>query len=125
MDTHAEDDPEFKHWPPHCIAGTQGRQKPAALLLNGQIMVEKHKIDLFSDSGLQHVLDELSADRYVVYGVVTEYCIASALEGLRRTGKPVELVTDAIQAIDETAGTRVLAEFTSRGGRLTSYAEFR
>lgn len=139
MDAHAEDDPEFRVWPPHCIAGTQGQQKPAALLLDRravipstpgdypmdgaqQIIVEKHKIDVFSDSNLSRVLEMLNADRYVVYGVVTEYCVTSALAGLRATGKPVELVTDAIQSIDEAAAARVLADFTSAGGRLSSVA---
>jgi nicotinamidase/pyrazinamidase len=115
MDTHSEDDPEFKDWPPHCVIGTQGQQKPAALRAH-QIIVEKHKIDIFSDSDLWGVLNSLNADRYVVYGVVTEYCIASALAGLRKTGKPIDLVTDAIQSIDEAAAARMLAEFTAAGG---------
>ncbi len=122
MDAHAEDDLEFRVWPPHCIAGTQGQQKPAALMLKGaqQIIVEKRTIDVFSETNLSRVLESLNGDRYVVYGVVTEYCVASALAGLRATGKPIELVKDAIQHIDEAAAARVLADFTSAGGRLTS-----
>src|SRR5512139_255212 len=27
VDAHAEDDPEFKTWPPHCIKGTFGQRK--------------------------------------------------------------------------------------------------
>ena len=33
MDAHTENDPEFREWPPHCVAGTAGQQKPAATLL--------------------------------------------------------------------------------------------
>src|ERR1700685_2510519 len=39
MDAHAEDDPEFKAWPPHCVVGTAGQQKPAATLLERRIVV--------------------------------------------------------------------------------------
>ncbi len=137
MDAHAEDDPEFRNWPPHCVAGTQGQQKPAALLLERravipsvagdysiegaqQIIVEKQALDLFTNPNVPRLLKSLDADRYVVYGVVTEICVAHALRGLRKTGKPIELVTDAIQSIDSTAAERVLAEFTASGGRLSS-----
>jgi len=140
MDAHTEDDPEFKDWPPHCIAGEQGQRKPAELLLERrvvvpadpadvridgaqQIIVEKRKLDLFSNPNLPRLLEELGADSYVVYGVVTEYCVACALMGLQATGKPVTLVTDAIRSINEEAAARVLAEFTSAGGRLLTAAE--
>ncbi|MGE5569877.1 MAG: cysteine hydrolase family protein [Rhodospirillales bacterium] len=140
MDAHTEDDPEFKDWHPHCIAGEQGQRKPAELLLerrvvvppvpadvriNGaqQIIVEKRKLDLFSNPNLPRLLEELGADSYVVYGVVTEYCVACALRGLQATNKPVTLITDAIRSIDEGAAARVLAEFTSAGGRLLTAAE--
>ena len=32
MCTHSEDDPEFKVYPHHCVAGTTGQQKPQILL---------------------------------------------------------------------------------------------
>ena len=58
----------------------------------------------------------------MIYGVVTEYCVRCAVTGLLRTGKVVELVTDAIQSLDAAAARRTLAEFTSAGGRLTTVA---
>ena len=39
MDAHAEDDPEFQTWPPHCVAGTLGQQKPAVTLLEKRIVI--------------------------------------------------------------------------------------
>ena len=67
MDAHTEDDPEFREWPPHCVAGTAGQQKPAATLLEPrtvirnarqtlgdfdlkdarQILLEKQSVDCF------------------------------------------------------------------------------
>ncbi len=139
-DAHAEDDPEFRDWPPHCVAGTAGQQKPCTLLLDGrvvvptapgrydiagarQIILEKQVLDLFGNPNLPGLLEALGADRYVVYGVVTEYCVRCALEGLVKTGRQVEVVTDAIQALDAEAGRRTLEAFTAAGGRLTTAAE--
>jgi len=38
-DAHAEDDPEFAVWPPHCIAGTWGQHKAEATLLDDRIVI--------------------------------------------------------------------------------------
>jgi len=139
-DAHAENDPEFRDWPAHCVVDTPGQQKPAQTLLDErvvipttpgeysidgaeQIILEKQELDLFSNPNLPGLLERLNADRYAVYGVVTEYCVRCALLGLLATGKPVELVTDAIQSLDAEAARRTLAEFASGGGRLTTVAE--
>ena len=87
-----------------------------------QIIVEKQTLDVFANPNLPALLAQLNADRYVVYGVVTEYCVRCALMGLVATGKRVEVVTDAIQSLDEGAARRTLEEFTAAGGRLTTAA---
>ena len=139
MDAHAENDPEFAHWPPHCIAGTHGQHKPAVTLLerrvvvpnvagapevNGaaQIVIEKQSLDCFAARNLNAILDRLGAARYVVYGVVTEICVKIAALGLLRTGRRVELVTDAIKELDPAAAARFQAEFTAAGGVLAMRA---
>ena len=65
------------------------------------------------------MLDRFAAERYVVYGVVTEVCVKLAAFGLLETGKRVEIVTDAICALNEEAGAKTLAEFSAAGGHLT------
>ncbi len=62
-------------------------------------------------------------DRYVVYGVVTEICVRLCAFGLLKTGKRVEIVTDAVKALDESAASKMLSEFTSAGGFLTTAAD--
>ncbi|MGO9097069.1 MAG: cysteine hydrolase family protein [Bryobacteraceae bacterium] len=140
MDAHAEDDPEFQEWPPHCVAGTQGQRKPADLLLERratipttpgdyaiegaqQIIVEKQTLDVFANPNLPRLLERLNAERYVVYGVATEYCIRCAITGLLKTGKRVELVGDGIRGIDPAGAERTLGEFAAAGGRITTLAE--
>ena len=121
VDAHAEDDIEFRAWPPHCIAGTLGQRKPAATLVGGsQIIFEKTTTNAFLNPRLLPLLAELGADRYVVYGVVTEICVRFAALGLLATGKPVEVVTDAVESLSPDAASAFYAEFTARGGRLLS-----
>ncbi len=134
MDAHSEDDPEFRDWPHHCIVDTLGQQKPASTLLekrvivpnspcsltlNDQILLEKQTFSALSNVNFARLLDHFSADRYVVYGVVTEVCVKMAAFGLLETGKRVEIVTDAIRSLKEDDGAKVLADFTAAGGHLT------
>jgi nicotinamidase/pyrazinamidase len=131
-DAHTEDDAEFKIWKPHCVAGTVGQHKcvatvlpqqtvlDASLTLGAQMIVEKQKLDCFTNPNLRPLLTKLAADRYVVYGVVSEYCVKCAAFGLLETGARVELVADAIQTLDPAAERGLIAEFKKRGGHLTS-----
>ena len=135
MCRHSEDDPEFRIYPHHCVAGTLGQQKPSSLLLEKrsvvparvdgatQLILEKQELDCFSNPHLLPLLQELNADRYVVYGVVTEICVRLAAMGLLKTGRPVEIVTDAVKALDEPAAQKMFAEFIAAGGRLTTAAQ--
>jgi len=125
VDAHAENDPEFAVWPPHCVAGTWGQHKAQATLVDNasQIIVEKQTVDVFLSPNLVRVVEELNADRYVVYGVVTEICVLSAVRGLLRTGKPVTVVTDAVEALTAEASVRALEEVRAGGGTLATVAE--
>jgi nicotinamidase/pyrazinamidase len=134
MDAHSEDDPEFQIYPHHCVVGTTGQHKPAITLLDEratvpapgdgarQLILEKQRLDCFSSPHLNPLLGRLNADRYVVYGVVTEICVRFAAFGLLKSGKPVEIVTDAVKALDEQKARQMFTEFTKAGGRLTTSA---
>jgi nicotinamidase/pyrazinamidase len=137
MDAHTENDPEFRDWPPHCIAGTPGQRKPPSTLLDKrvvvpntpglpetagyqQILLEKQALDCFTNMNLPALLDRLGAERCIVYGVVTEICVKFAAFGLLKTGRHVELVSDAIKELDPAANTKMLADFTAAAGTLTT-----
>lgn len=142
-DAHDENDPEFLTWPPHCIVGTVGQLKPASTLLdrrsrihakkNGgldavdltapQILLEKQRLDCFTNPLLEDVLQRIGAGRFVVYGVVTEICVRFAAFGLLKTGKRVELVKDAVQSLKAEDAGAMLQEFVAAGGALTTVAE--
>lgn len=136
-DAHSENDPEFEAWKPHCVLGTVGQQKCAVTLAtphpgilssvsrahephHSQIVVEKQFTDCFTNPNLAPLLKHLRADRYVVYGVVSEICVRFAAFGLLQTGARVELVTDAIRHLDSTAYQKMIADFTAESGMLTT-----
>jgi nicotinamidase/pyrazinamidase len=140
MDAHTENDPEFKVWPPHCVAGTAGQLKPAATMVDTplvippypielrvegarQIVFEKRQLDPFRNPNMPALLEALRADEYVVYGVVTEYCVRYAAMGLLGIGKRVTLLTDAVETLGREDSERTLQEFTGRGGRLATAGE--
>lgn len=137
MDAHTENDPEFQIWPHHCVAGTTGQQKPACTLLEKrlvvpnspcaepigrvqQVLLEKQKLDCFTNFNLLRLLEESGIERCVVYGVVTEICVKIAALGLLKTGRRVELVADAVRELSEEESKKTISEFTGLGGRLTS-----
>lgn len=141
-DAHAEDDPEFKSWKPHCVAETAGQLKIAATLqakplvlttaegaldwvadrvgAPGQIIVEKQQLDCFTNPNLRPLLDLLQAERFVVYGVVSELCVQFAAFGLLQTGARVEVVTDAVKSLASNAEREMLERFVAHGGVLTA-----
>jgi nicotinamidase/pyrazinamidase len=119
VDAHLENDGEFAAWPAHCVAGTLGQRKPESTMV-GQIVLNKRSVDCFTVAELPGMLDQMGAERCVVYGVVTEICVKHALFGLLKTGRSVELVTDAVKRLDEGAAAQMIGEFTARGGKLTS-----
>ena len=143
-DAHSEDDPEFKIWKPHCVVGTVGQQKVAATMLSkplvlttdedalkpiahqigatAQVIVEKQMLDCFTNANLRPMLELLQADRYVVYGVVSEYCVQCAAFGLLQTGARVELLTDAVKSLNADAEAAMFKRFESEGGFLTTVA---
>jgi nicotinamidase/pyrazinamidase len=125
MCKHSEDDPEFHAYPHHCVVDTVGQRKPCVTLIEKcepprQVILEKQVLDCFSNPRLQPLLSELGAERCIVYGVVTEICVRLAAFGLLKTGRRVEIVTDAVQALDEKAAHRMFTEFSASGGRLTT-----
>ena len=119
---HREDDPEFQHWPPHCVRGTVGQQKPQSLMV-GQHVFEKQSTDLFASPDAESMIANMGAGHFTIYGVVTEICVLAAAFGLLRRDYQVTVVSDAIQALDHTAAERFLAELRERGGHVASSNE--
>jgi len=141
-DAHTENDAEFKTWKPHCVTGTVGQHKAGATSLGtplvlsteagafeavhalvgdaSQILIEKQSLDCFTNRNLAPLLDAVRAQRYLVYGVVTELCVQCAALGLLKTGAMVEVVTDAVKSLDNDKERAMLERFQAQGGVLTT-----
>jgi len=140
-DFHPPDDPEFKHFPPHCLKGTPGAELlpealadkvvrienlPSAKLPDDlspyqQIILEKQTLDVFQTLHADELVQRLGdKPEYVVFGVVTEYCVACAVKGLLERKRRVAVVRDAIQTLSTGAGEESLAEFQQLGARLVT-----
>ena len=140
---HSENDPEFETFPPHCIRGTAGAeivsegtlgsfrviandpkgQLPADILNGPQIVIEKQMLDVFSNPRTAEIVEQLGDAGYVVFGVVTEYCVQCAAKGLLARGRQVAIVKDAIEALKPEEGRRVLEGLQAQGAKLISTDE--
>jgi nicotinamidase/pyrazinamidase len=133
---HTKDDPEFKIFPPHCIKGTSGSvyvpeamtekvvtvpNEPTATLPQDlsqyqQIHLEKQTLDIFESRHADELVKRLGdAAEFVVFGVVTEYCVRLAAKGLLKRGHRVDVVKDAIETLKAEDGERTIAELESLG----------
>jgi len=141
---HELDDPEFAQFPPHCIRGSAGAKlvpealaeksvtipnEPAAKLPDDlsqyqQIILEKQTLDIFESRHAESLLARLPRDaEFIVFGVVTEYCVRFAAKGLLERGRRVSVVWDAIETLDAKESRRTLKELTALGARLISTDE--
>jgi nicotinamidase/pyrazinamidase len=141
---HAVNDPEFATFPSHCIRGTEGacivpegltkdcliipnREKlplPADLFDHAQIVIEKQALDVFSNPHTNEIVERLGPEvTYVVFGVVTEYCVHFAAKGLLDRGRRVFVVEDAIETLKAEESERALGELKAMGAQLITTDE--
>ena len=141
---HTKDDPEFQTFPPHCIKGTRGSayvpealtdkvvtipNDPAAELPQDlsqyqQIHLEKQTLDIFESRHADDLVKRLGGDaEFVVFGVVTEYCVRLAAKGLLERGHRVSVVKDAIETLKAEDGQRTVAELQALGAEFITTAQ--
>ncbi len=138
---HPANDPEFKQFPPHCLKGTAGAEfvpealaekfvrvendvnakLPEDLSKYQQIILEKQTLDIFESRHADELVERLGkAAEFVVFGVVTEYCVSLAVKGLLKRKRQVAVVRDAIETLAPEVGNKTLAELQSLGARLVT-----
>lgn len=138
---HTKDDPEFATFPPHCIKGTSGAAfvpealtgkvvtvpndlraaVPRDLSSYQQVLLEKQTLDIFQSRHADELLDRLDGDaEFVVFGVVTEYCVQLAAKGLLERGRRVSVVRDAIETLKAQDGNRTISELQTLGAKFIS-----
>jgi nicotinamidase/pyrazinamidase len=138
-DFHTPNDPEFKIFPPHCVKGTPGAELvpeaitekvarvpnepdtkiPEDLSPYQQILLEKQTLSIFESRHADELVRKLGDHaEFVVFGVVTEYCVGFAVKGLIERGRRVAVVQDAIETLNKEEGEKAIAEFQRMGARM-------
>jgi nicotinamidase/pyrazinamidase len=141
---HPANDPEFSQFPPHCLKGTPGAEfVPEAVAENfirvendvnaklpedpfkyQQIILEKQTLDVFETRHAGALVDRLGdSAEFVVFGVVTEFCVSCAVKGLLKRNRRVAVVRDAIETLAPEIGNKTLAALQSLGARLVTTDE--
>ena len=118
MDAHTENDPEFKAWPHHCVAGTLGQRKPEMTIVPGMHILTKQSVNCFTNPEMDAMLREGEFTHAVVYGVVTEICVMHAVNGLLDRDLNVEIRSDAIKELDTISAAKFLIDVRDRGGTI-------
>jgi nicotinamidase/pyrazinamidase len=140
-DFHTPNDPEFKVFPPHCVKDTPGSElvpeaiadsvarvpnEPDAKLPDDlsryqQILLEKQTLNIFESRHADELVEKLGNQaEFVVFGVVSEYCVSFAVKGLLERGRRVAVVTDAVETLKKEEGEKTVAELVRLGARLTT-----
>lgn len=106
-----------------------------------QILLEKNTLDVFDNPNAGALLAWVNMEsahsqssgettggtdagpNFLVFGVVTEYCVLRAADGLLRRGFGVSMVEDTIQSLDEKKGREILDDLQSRGAQLITTHE--
>jgi nicotinamidase/pyrazinamidase len=143
---HTKDDPEFKTFPPHCIKGTPGSafvpealtekvvtvpneptaRLPQDLFAYQQILLEKQTLDIFESRHAGELVKRFEDDtEFVVFGVVTEYCVRFAAKGLLERGRRVSVVRDAIETLKAEDAQRTVAELQALGAKVITTEQAR
>jgi nicotinamidase/pyrazinamidase len=141
---HPADDPEFQTFPPHCVKGTPGADfvpeaitaqhvrvsnEPGSSLpqdfhQRSQIILEKQTLDIFESRHAHAMVEGFHRDaEYIVFGVVTEYCVRLAAKGLLERGRKVSVVSDAIETLNREAGDKTISELKTLGANLVTTRE--
>lgn len=100
-DSHAEDDPEFKMFPRHCVAGTDEAEIIDELRdIPGEVII-KSGISAFYGTRLDGILEDIKPGKVVVVGVCTDICVRYTVAGLRFRGFQVEVPADCVASFDK------------------------
>jgi nicotinamidase/pyrazinamidase len=138
---HSPEDPEFEMFPPHCVKGTTGAELvpealtakvarvandptaklPPDLKKYQQILLEKQTLNIFESRHADALVQQLgNRAEFVVFGVVTEYCVSFAAKGLLQRKRKVAVVEDAIATLKPEEGQKAMAELQGLGARFTT-----
>lgn len=139
QDWHPEHTPHFQRdggiWPVHCVEDTPGAAfHPDLLVADHEVVRKGHDgRDGYSgfsvrdplsgergDTLLHEMLVANGIERLVICGLATDYCVVETVLDARMLGYPVEVLTDAVRAVELQPGdgAAALARMRESGAEL-------
>ena len=139
QDWHPESTPHFAKdggiWPVHCVAGTWGAELHPDVDVEAAVAAPRVRKGANGEDGysgftmrdpttgettqteLEGLLRETGAERVVVCGLATDYCVAATALDARRLGFETAVLVDAIRPVDLEAGDgdRAIEQMTAAG----------
>lgn len=119
-------------WPPHCVAGSSGAAFSERLGLPSTVRIvskatspDKDAYSGFSGTDLGAQLLAQDKSRLFIGGLATDYCVLNTVKDALSLGFKVELLLDAIRAVDVRAGDGQAAidEMIRLGAEPVRYAD--
>jgi nicotinamidase/pyrazinamidase len=111
-------------WPAHCVADSEGAAFAPGLALPSDARViskatrrEADAYSGFAGTDLDDRLRRAGVNRLFVGGLATDYCVLNTVKDALGLGYRVQLLTDAIRAVDARPGdgARAMAEMLAAG----------
>lgn len=110
-DSHAPDDPEFRYWPPHSVAGSEGAQVVEGLSpLPGEFVVEKTTLSPFYKTRLHSILQKARVTDVTITGCVTEICVLFCVFEAMSRGYRVTVPKDCVAGLTPAASNCAIDE---------------
>ncbi|QIW23446.1 cysteine hydrolase [Sulfolobus sp. S-194] len=102
QDWHMKDDPEFKIWGEHALAGTWGAEIVEELKPEkDDFIIKKYRYDAFFETPLDYILRVKGIRNIVVTGTVANICVLHTAGSAALRWYNVVMVKDGISAITE------------------------
>lgn len=134
VDAHLVTDEEMKVWPLHCLIGTDGQKKlpetllprrvtvppdgkatPPPLRAGTQVILEKCHLDPFTHPRARELVLKSGIERWIVFGIMTDYSVRLTGLGLLKLGRRVTVVSDAICGKAEESSAQAVIELQAAG----------
>ena len=103
-DSHEEDDLEFKMFPKHSVAGTEGAEIIDELTVREKdVIVRKKRYSAFYGTNLDVILQENDVSEVAVVGVCTSICVMDTVGDLRNRDYEVIVCKKGVADFDQKA----------------------
>ncbi len=102
QDYHRRDDPEFKIWPEHCVAGTEGAEIIDEIEVKEEdYIIKKRRYSAFFGTDLDLTLRELGIGGLYLAGVLTNICVLHTAGDAALRGYDVTVIKDCTEALSD------------------------